>query len=302
MVVALVAVVVGLTYAVRALDVSADQLRWGPLVVAALVVSPLTVLANAAELRLTAALVAPAGRTLAWGTAARTVVAATVANLLPLPAGAILRVEAVRRVGVGVGAATGSNLVAAGLWVAAGIGIAAVAALPTRPAAGLVGVALSGVAVAVSVLLARRVGTERWVRPTSSLVGLELATAFLHGVRLWLVLSALGVTASLRQALVLGAAAPLAAAAGVFPSGLGLAEGLTALLAPVAALPAAAGFLATALGRVVGLGATALFALAFGATAVRETVVEARARATAGDTGDTADAVTEPGTRGAGDG
>jgi hypothetical protein len=69
-----------------------------------------------------------------------------------------------------------------------------------------------------------------------------------HGLRLWLVLLALGVEVSVRQGLALGAAAPLAAAAGVFPSGLGLAEALTAVIAPIVALPAAAGFAATALG------------------------------------------------------
>jgi hypothetical protein len=281
--IALVAVAVGLTLAVRALDVHPDQLRWGPLLVAALVVSPLTIAANAAELRLAAAVVAPPGQGLPWGTAGRTVVAATFANLLPLPAGAILRVEAVRRVGVGVGAATGTNLVAAGLWVAAGMGIAGVAALASRPTAGALGIGLALLAAATGVVLARRVGTDRWARPTLGLAGLELATALLHGARLWLVLEALGVAATLRQALVLGAAAPLAAAAGVFPSGLGLAEGLTALLAPVAALPAAAGFLATALGRVVGLAATAVLALVFGAGAIREAVTEARARAATGD-------------------
>jgi hypothetical protein len=283
LVVAVVAVGVGLAYAVRALDVRPDQLRWGPLVVAALVVSPLTLAANAAELRLAAAVVAPPGRTMPWGTAGRTVVAATVANLLPLPAGALLRVEAVRRVGVGVAPATGTNLVAAGLWVAAGMGIAGVAALTSRPAAGLLGIGLAVVAVAVSVVLAHRIGTPGWRRPTAALVALELGTALLHGARLWLVLVALGVPATLRQALVLGAAAPLAAAAGVFPSGLGLAEGLTALLAPVAALPAAAGFLATALGRVVGLTATGVVAFAFGAGAVREAVSDARARAATGE-------------------
>ncbi len=287
MVVAVVAVAVGLTFAVRTLEVRPEQLRWGPLLVAALVVSPLTLAANAAELRWAAAVVAPPGRSLPWTTSARVVIAATVANLLPLPVGAILRVEAVRRLGVGLGPATATNLVAAGLWVAAGIGIAGTAALPSRTAAGLLGLGLAAAAVVVSVLLARRVGGPRWQRPTAALVGLELATALLHGLRLWLVLSALGVTATVRQALVLGAAAPLAAAAGVFPSGLGLAEGLTALLSPVAALPAAAGFLATALGRVVGLVATGLVAVLFGVSAVRDTVLEARERATE-PTGDAA--------------
>lgn len=279
LVVAAVGVTVGLVVAVRDLDVRLAELRWAPLAVAAVVVSPATVLLNAAELRSLASLVTPDGRTLGWRTALRTVVVATAANLLPLPAGAIVRVEAVTRTGASVRAATGANVVAAGLWLSAGLGLAAGAALPSRPAAATLVLAIAVVGVVVSSVLAARVGRRGWPGHLARLAAIEAATAVLHAARLGLVLAAVGVPVTVAQALVLGGAAPLAAAAGVFPSGFGLAEGLTAVLAPVAGLPASAGLLASTLGRVIGLASTLAIALALGAGTVRAQVQGARARA-----------------------
>jgi hypothetical protein len=279
LVVAIVAVTVGLIVAVRELDVRPADLRWGPLAAAALLVSPLTVALNAAELRWAAAIVAPPGRSLAWRPALRTVVIATAANLLPLPAGALVRVEAVTRTGATIGAATAVNVVAAGLWVSAGIGLAAGAVLGTRPTAGAIGLAVALTGVAVSTLLCAKVGRGAWRGGLLRLGAVELTTALLHAARLVLVLAAVGIEVTAVQGLVLGGAAPLAAAAGVFPSGIGLAEALTAVLAPAAGLPAAAGLLASTLGRVVGLTATVVIALALGAGTVRAGLGAAREKA-----------------------
>lgn len=292
--VAAVAVTVGVIYSVRDLQLSADQLRWAPLLAAALAVSPATVALNAAELRAVTALAAPSGRPMPWREALKTVVIATAANLLPLPAGALVRIEAVTRQGATVGAATGANLVSAGLWVAAGIGLAGAAALPTHPGAGGATLAVAGAGVAVSVALAARSSRgPRWRPVLGLLAGIEIATALLHAARLALVLAAISVAVTPGQALILGGAAPVAAAAGVFPSGFGLTEGLTTVLAPVAGLPASAGLLASSLGRVVGLAATALLALALGGRAVRAGIASARERVRRGETAPTEDAAAD---------
>lgn len=270
---------VGLVLSVRALDVQLADLRWWPLALAAVVASPVTIALNAAELRLATGIVVGGRAAMPWRTAVWTVVVATAANLLPLPAGAIVRIDAVRRAGARLGPATAINLAAAGLWVAAGIGTAAVASLGSRPGVAAIGLAVAVTGVAVSVVVAARSGVTGWRRGTVELAVVELATALVHATRLWLVLLALGVDVSWQQAVVLGAAAPLAAAAGVFPSGLGLAEGLTALLAPLAALPAAAGLLAAGLGRVVGLLATLLAAVLLGFDRVRAGVRSAAEQA-----------------------
>lgn len=276
-----VALVIAVVVSARALDVQARALTWWPILVALCLASPVTIGLNAAELRVSTAIVHPDGRRMPWPTAFRTVIAATGANLLPLPAGALLRIEAVRRTGVGVVPATNVNLVAAALWVTAGVGIAAIAAVARHPVAASVGLLGAATGLAAATMLARRIATGRWSRTFLLLGGIEAATALFHGVRLWLALQALGIAASVRQALIMGAAGPLSAAAGVFPSGIGLAEGLTALLAPLATLPPAAGVLATALSRIIGLSATVLVAIPLGVGSIRDNIGAARRRAAA---------------------
>jgi hypothetical protein len=267
-------VLIGVVLSARGLDLRLSDLRWAPLLVAAVLATPATIALNALELRVMAATVAATDAPrLSWLGATRATVLATAANLLPLPAGALIRIQAVRSVGASTARATTVNLAGAGAWVGAGLLLAGLAAVGTSTTLALTGVAIGLAAIAVAAAMVQRVATSAWVSWAARLGAVELATVVVHGLRLWLVLLGLDVAADLRQALVLGAAAPLAAAAGVFPSGLGLAEVLTALLAPVAQLPEAAGFLATAVGRVIGLVVTAPIALALG---LREAVGRAR--------------------------
>jgi hypothetical protein len=206
-----------------------------------------------------------------WTTALRTVLVATAANLLPLPAGAVVRIQAMREEGVGGGRATSINVIGAGAWIATGLLVAALAAVGSAPTVAVVltlGAGLAGVGLAVA--LVARTATVPTARASTLLVGIEAVTVVIHGLRLVVVLLALGLDVTVRQGLTLGAATPLAAAAGVFPSGIGLAEALTALIAPLVALPAAAGFAATAFGRVVGLLVIVPLALGIGARDLRE--------------------------------
>ncbi|GGI05945.1 hypothetical protein [Egicoccus halophilus] len=253
--VGLVAFVVMLVVSLRDLEVDAGTLAWGPLALAALVLVPLTILGNAAELRVMAATVAPGALT--WSEAVRAVVLATAANLLPIPGAALVRIQALRTRGASGVAATGINLAGAGAWIGSGLVVAGVALTPLRGplALGVAGVGLLGCVVAG--LLVRRFALPgRMWRGVLALTAVELAVTVTHGLRLLVVLAALQVELSLPQALVVGLGAPLSAAAGVFPSGIGLAEALAGLLAPVVALPAAVGVAATGVNRIVGLAVT----------------------------------------------
>jgi hypothetical protein len=288
LVIAGVAVAVGMVWSIRTLQIGWADLRLLPLLAALLLITPATILLNGAELKVMTAIVARGDQRLAWRTALRATVVATAANLLPIPGGALVRIAAVRSVGVRTTSATAINLVGAGAWVAAGLLIAAVAGLTVAPwgAVGLAaGLGLAGVAIVLAMLHRLSEDGATWWS-TGALFLVEAATAIVHGLRLWLVLLALGVEVSIRQGLALGAGAPLAAAAGVFPSGLGLAEALTAVIAPIVALPAAAGFAATALGRVVGLLGTAPLALAFGVEDLRQRARDLEEQAEAADPSD----------------
>jgi hypothetical protein len=257
------AVAVAVVVSLRALDVDAAELTWWPLLLVALVLSPATIAANAAELKIMARATAPAP--LSWRDALEAVVLATAANLLPLPGAALVRVQALRIRGAGTVAATVVQLAAAIAWLGVGLVLAGVAllAVPDTVLAGLpVGggvlvllVLVSGlVACGVSwATVARAALPDRTIGAWSALVAVEAGLTLLHGARLLLVLLALGVDLAYDQALVVAVSAPLSAATGIMPAGLGVAEAIAAVLAHLVALPAAAGVAATGLNRVLGL-------------------------------------------------
>jgi len=256
LVVGLVAFLVMLVVSLRALEVGFDEVAWGPLVFAGLVLTPLTILGNAAELRVMAA--GTAQRPLPTLEAVRVVVLATAANLLPIPGAALVRIQALRTRGASGTAATGINLAGAGAWLGSGLLVAGLALLPVRGPGALVVAAVGVAGCTVAAMVVRRVARPgRAARTTVALIAVEVLVTVLYGVRLLVVLAGLRVDLDLQQALVIALSAPLSAAAGVFPSGIGLAEAISGLLAPAVALPVAVGVAATGLNRVVGLAVTA---------------------------------------------
>ena len=267
--VATVATAIAAVVAVQRLELSVDDLRLGPLLLAALLLTPATILANAAELRATAMASGAALEQVGWVRALRTVVLATAANLLPVPAGAILRVQVLRDAGAKLGAAAGVQLSAAAAWVGVSVVLAGGVLAILRPADTdpLIGVAAmvgGALVVALGLIGVRRTATTRPGAAAGWLLVVELATATVAALRLWLVLLGLGVTAGLGQAVVIATASPIAAAAGFFPGGVGLAELLSAIVAPLAGLEAAAGLLAVAVGRLLGLLVTVPIAFTLG--------------------------------------
>ncbi len=257
-----IGVVVALVVSLRTLEVSPGTLRLGPLVLVAVVLTPATMLANAAELRVMAA--GTATRPLPWSAAVQVVVLATAANLLPIPGAALVRLQALRTRGASTGASAMINLAGAAAWMGVGLMIAGGALLVLHGAAAGVALALGLAPVVAAVVLVRRAAHPgRALATTAALLAVEAGVTVLHGARLLGVLVALEVPLTLTQALVIGVSAPLSAAAGVFPAGVGLAEALSGLLAPLVALPVAAGVAATGLNRVIGLAVTAPVALSF---------------------------------------
>jgi hypothetical protein len=260
--------VVGVVASFRGLELAPGDVRWWPLLVLAVVGTPATIAVNAAELRVMGHLL---GGDLPWSRAVRVVVLATAANVLPVPGGAVVRIQALTAAGAGAVRATGVNLAAALVWVATAVTVAGVVALRLAPGPAVLAVALGGVGTVVALTAVRASATRRSARGLIALSVVELVTTLLHGGRLWLALVVLGVPVGLDRALVIGVAGPLSAAAGVFPSGLGLAEVLAAGLASLVALAPAAGFGATAVVRVVGLATSAPLALVLGVRDVAAT-------------------------------
>jgi hypothetical protein len=270
--VAAVGTIVAAVIAVRSLELSFADLRWGPLVAAGVAITPATIVLNAFELRVLGQLTTGRRDAIASSEATRTVVLASAANLLPVPAGALLRVQLLHRAGATVTKAAVATTVAAGAWIGAALLITAAGLLSTQLVASGVAAGLGVASLVASVGVLRSVGQGRWRAAVGRLLLVEFATAALQVVRLWLVVRGLGEVASVAQAAVIGAASPIAAAAGFFPGGIGLAELLSAILAPLAGMSAAVALLATGVARLLGLLVTAPLAMAMGLRDVSRTV------------------------------
>jgi hypothetical protein len=247
----------GAAFAVRDLDLPPGGVRLAPVLVVAVVLVPLTIAVNAVEL---VALGRLLGQRLGAATAVRVVVLGTAANLLPLPGAAALRIQALAGGGASYAAATGVNLAAAFAWLgaAAAVGGGALATEGRGPL-GLTVAAAGLAALAGAMLVAWRLATvARPGRPLALLVAAEVATVVVHALRLVLLLGAIGAATSFAAGTVVGTSGPLAAAAGVFPAGLGVAEALAAGAGALVGVPAAAAFAAAALNRLVGYGVLAV--------------------------------------------
>ncbi|WP_052664316.1 hypothetical protein [Nitriliruptor alkaliphilus] len=243
----------GAVAAARALDLPPGGVRVAPVVVVAVVLTPLTIAVNAVELIALARLL---GQPLPARTAVRVVVLGTAANLLPIPGAAALRIQALAGGGATYGAATAINVAAALTWLGSAAAVAGVALLSLGRGPLGAGVLLVGTGGAVaSLLVARRVATVLAPGPALGLLAVtEVATVIVHALRLVLLLGAIGAGASFAAATVVGTSGPLAAAAGVFPAGLGIAEAAAAGAGTLVGVAAAAAFAAAALNRLVGYG------------------------------------------------
>lgn len=259
-----VATVVAAVFAVERLELSLSDLSPWPLVAAALLATPATIALNAAELRATAAASGARLESVGWPRSIRTVVLATAANLLPVPAGAALRVQVLHSAGARLSAAAGIQLSAAALWIGVSLLLAGVVLTPTLW--GWAAIGAGAVLLGLGRVGVRRTATHRPWAASGWLLAVETATALVQALRLWLILQGLGLEANLAQSLVIGTASPVAAAVGFLPGGIGLAELLSALVAPLAGLAPAAGLLAIAVGRALGLLVTVPVAMALGLT------------------------------------
>lgn len=212
---------------------------------------------NAAEFRLTGYL---ARRPLPWGDAAEKTIWATAANLLPLPGGPLVRLQAVADGPGGWSKATRTTLVPSAGWLAATF-LAAGAALGAQGWSALA-IVVAGLGAAATVAAGLLVPKERRsVGTLSTLAVLEVSFVAVSALRLVALFAALGHPIGFLPAVVLTTAAVLATAAGVFPGGLGLREILAALVAPLLGVPPSLAILVSALDRVVGLGTVSLLAV-----------------------------------------
>ena len=232
----------------RALPAGHRHLELGSSVLVLVVLAPLTTLLNGLEYVQVARLV---GQRPPLRPALQVAVLGTAANLLPVPGAVLVRVDALRRGGSTVGRSTAASVCAALLWASAAGLVAGLALFGAHRGLGavlLLGAVVLGFAGRAT---GRRVAGRR--HGLGGLALVELGTVVVGALRLMVIGAGLGGGVGFGQAAGLGLASIGAAAAGVFPGGLGLRETLSAGLAPILDLPAAVGAVAATFDRLLGL-------------------------------------------------
>lgn len=252
LVLALIAFVAGAVLAYVQLPDNIDLRKPVWLVTCAVIGVPGTILVNAVRIQL-------AGRVAGTGCRLRQAIDISVvsnaANLLPIPGSFLVRIEAIRRMGVTAGTATISTGILTVAWVAFAFGAAGVLLfLDGYRYGGL----LTGI-IGFGGLLLSYYGIRSRLKGSghAKLFGHAMATEALGllvaAFRLYAIFASFEYSVTSMQAVVLTLAGVIASLAGIAPAGLGLKEASAAAIASYVSLPASMGYIVSSIDRLVAM-------------------------------------------------
>ncbi|VWX58452.1 hypothetical protein [Sphingorhabdus sp. 109] len=248
----------GIIWSLRDLRLGLDDIAWGPLALLAFVLVPFSLLYGGTGLQLLAKV---AGLKMTASFAFRRSALAQLAEILPIPGGAIVRAGALMSVGAKVGEGAVLVLAAAFLWIAIAASGAGIAIYANGENWGWA-IILSGTMVTATILI--------WIGNRAGWIGaLQILAHRLFGIaltalRVVCAFAVIGTILPFESGLLFAFATIAGSAAAIAPAGLGISEIFSAALAPVVSIPPATAFLAVAMNRMVGLSVTALFVLLTG--------------------------------------
>jgi hypothetical protein len=253
---------VGLTLAIRNLNVSPSDIAVAPLLVNLTVCTPIAFFLTVWGLQLTARTI---GRSVPFGDATRTTAVGIIAELLPIPGGVMARSTALAQAGaspldilhvLSMNALLWFGLIA--LMAGAAMGLA------QQPAPALIITAIGLPAVIASLASFMRRATPALL---SVVLVQRLASLAINVARMLAGFAILRGALAPQEAMLLAAANSLGSFSSALPSGLGVGEALAALAALAIAVPAALAFAVAALNRIFFLIVAGVFALPAMATA-----------------------------------
>lgn len=244
----------GAWYSVRSLELSLTSLELRPLL-ALVLLAPFSFAYMALGLQLMAQ---STGTSIALGRATTISAFAHLAELLPIPGGAMVKAGALVAAGARLGQSSLQVVLTAVLWIA----LAALAGGAVLAAKGLEAAwfAMAGGSIGAITAFGWLVRSTGWrianLTLTHRLFGIGLMM-----LRLFLSFHVLGIALAFADTPPFALAGIAGSAASIVPAGLGIAEVLAALMASPVAVPAGAAFLAVGIDRLVGLTASAAIAL-----------------------------------------
>ncbi|MEM7472973.1 MAG: lysylphosphatidylglycerol synthase domain-containing protein [Pseudomonadota bacterium] len=253
----------GIVLSYQAQPEAFSNLNLRPLLLLALVLVPVTVLLNALEFQNSARLL---GQDLQLASASEITIIGSVANMLPIPGGTMVRIAALKAGGASLKTGTSVTLLVSLLWISVAFIYSAIWLwiMGEGDWSMIAGIFGGGGVVALLVCLWLFVRTSPQIGIVANLLALKVGLVVLDASRIYLCFRVLGLDGTFGQASVLTASSVLGAAVSIVPAGLGVREGSAALLAPVVALAAASAYLATSLNRIVGLAVMAPVAMYLG--------------------------------------
>lgn len=257
LIIAAIGFLVGIWLSLRSQPDLFERIEWQPVILLVAVAIPLTLLLNALEFVLSARLI---GKKIDFWRGMEITIVGSVANMLPLPGGTLVRIASLKAEGASLAKSTSTTLYVALIW--AGVGL-----IYSGSWLIMLGLMLPGIVMAVGgiiTLAACVLATFRLlgdVRFTFSIVLAKIILVLVDAYRTYLSLIALGVTASFGQASVIALSSLLGASFSIVPAGLGIREGASAILGPIIGITASAAFLAASLSRILGMAVTFPLAL-----------------------------------------
>jgi hypothetical protein len=254
--VATIAVIVGCALSLDALDLRWSDVRLAPLLTMALLIIPASIAYSALNMMLMGR---AANVPVDFRLGVKVSVFAQIADLLPIPGGAIVRTAALIRAGGSTGRSAELVVAFSLLWIACAAAAAGLAlAEHGLPAHALAATAAMS-ALAICGWLAARYGAT--IAATAA--ALRLLGVALVATRLMLAFAVIGTALPWLDSATFAFATILGSAASLIPAGLGVGEALSALAAGPAGIAPAAAFLAAALSRLLGFAVNITLALAY---------------------------------------
>jgi hypothetical protein len=263
-----VALVVATIWAWRSANLSLSEIRWWPIAVAFFVVAPATLYLKMLEYDAAARVI---GSHAPWRRALDVAVVSSAANLLPIPGSLLVTTRSLSEQGATYGTAVVASSIPGLAWLglACLIGGAAIL-IAGAPIVGVVVFTCGAVATGAAFVMFRRTAPAHGrVVLAIRIVVIEVSWVALSGLRFWLLLYALDVSATAAQALALAVAGAMSVAIGFFPGGLGAREALIALLSPLVDLRFSEGLVLGVLDRVIWMTFLTLAALGVAAGRAR---------------------------------